>query len=61
MKNLIIILSIIGLLLTIIPSFLVFSKYIEPATSKILMFIGTLIWFLTAPFWLNKSTEKSEI
>ncbi|MCH7414551.1 hypothetical protein MM213_13715 [Belliella sp. R4-6] len=58
MKNLLVVLSIVGLLFTIIPPFLVFSAVIEPATSKNLMLAGTVIWFTSAPFWLNKKSEN---
>ena len=49
------IISFIGLLLTLIPSFLVFLKGIELETSKYLMLLGTLLWFGSSPFWMNKS------
>ncbi|MFD2036449.1 hypothetical protein ACFSKL_16710 [Belliella marina] len=61
MKNITVILSIVGLLFTITPPFLVFSGIIPPATSKTLMLIGTVVWFTTAPFWLNKKSENTEI
>lgn len=48
------ILSYIGLILTVVPSFLVFAGVIELSFHKTLMLIGTLLWFLTAPFWMNK-------
>ncbi|ERM83207.1 hypothetical protein P872_16930 [Rhodonellum psychrophilum GCM71 = DSM 17998] len=53
------ILSFIALTMTLIPSFLVFQGIIEPSLSKTLMFIGTVLWFLTAPRWLNKSQEET--
>jgi len=52
------ILSFIGLGLTLIPSFLVFQGIIEPSLSKTLMLVGTIIWFATAPQWLNKFQEE---
>jgi hypothetical protein len=55
MKSLIKIFSYIGLALTIIPSFLVFTGTITLASCKIMMFIGTLGWFISAPSWMNKS------
>ncbi len=48
--------SIIGLLVTIVPSFLVFADVITPDANKLLMIVGTLLWFTTAPFWMNKET-----
>ncbi|MEJ2545259.1 MAG: hypothetical protein P8Y99_14420 [Calditrichaceae bacterium] len=53
------IVSYIGLILTLIPSFLVFSKVIELDTNKYLMLFGTLLWFGCAPFWINK-TKKAD-
>ncbi|WP_114781798.1 hypothetical protein [Botryobacter ruber] len=49
--------SLIGLLLTVVPSFLVFSGAIELSFHKTLMFIGTVLWFGTAPFWMNKKEQ----
>jgi hypothetical protein len=54
-KMLLKIISFIGLLLTLIPSFLVFLKGIELATNKYLMLVGTLLWFGSSPFWMNRS------
>ena len=54
MKSLLKIVSLIGLLATIIPSFLVFWGVISLDSNKVLMIIGTLLWFSTAPFWMNK-------
>lgn len=53
MKYLLILISITGLLLTVIPSFLVFSGLIEFTLHTRLAFIGTLMWFLSAPFWMK--------
>ncbi|MCC9168764.1 hypothetical protein [Pontibacter harenae] len=51
------IISYIGLALTVVPSFLVFSGTIEPELHKTLMLAGALSWFLTAPFWMNKQKQ----
>jgi hypothetical protein len=51
------IISYIGLGLTLIPSFLVFTGNTTLDFSKNLMLIGTILWFLFAPIWMNK-TEK---
>jgi hypothetical protein len=61
MKNLLILVSIISLLLTIIPSFLVFFDVISLDLNKTLMLIGTLGWFLTAPYWMNKKESEEEV
>jgi len=57
MKFLVKIISYTGLGLTLIPSFLVFTGNMSFDSSKMLMFIGTIIWFVTAPGWINKAEE----
>lgn len=61
MKNILKIISFIGLALTLIPSFLVMKGIIDPQHSKILMLIGTIIWFITASFWMNKTENEEEV
>ncbi len=60
MKSLIKIISYISLGLTLIPSFLVFTGNISFDSNKMLMFIGTIIWFISAPSWMNK-TDNEEV
>ncbi|MBC8184960.1 hypothetical protein H8E88_28030 [candidate division KSB1 bacterium] len=57
MKLILIILSLLGLILTIVPAVLVFANIIELSTHKNLMLIGTVLWFVTVPFWMNKRNE----
>ncbi|XOV91319.1 MAG: hypothetical protein ACFHWX_14015 [Bacteroidota bacterium] len=52
------ILSFIGLGLTIIPSILVYHLMIGHAMHVHLMEVGMVIWFITAPFWINKEKES---
>jgi len=47
-------LSYIGLVLTLIPCFLVFTTVISPELSKMLMITGTFLWFGTSVFWIKK-------
>ena len=54
MKTLTKILSYVGLALTVIPSIFVFAGNIEWQTHADLMLGGTLLWFVTAPFWMKK-------
>ena len=56
MKYLLIAVSVIGLLLTVVPSFLVYSGIIAFPTHKTVALIGTILWLTTAPFWMNKRT-----
>lgn len=48
--------SFIGLVLTLIPSIMVFNGIIEKETHFNLMVVGLLLWFLSAPFWLKDSS-----
>lgn len=57
MRFLIIIVSFIGLALTIIPSFFVFYGNLELETTKILMLVGSLLWLFTTPLWINKNSN----
>jgi hypothetical protein len=54
MKTILKILSFIGLILTLVPSLLVFVNTIDLSTNKNLMMLGTVLWFFTAPFWMNQ-------
>jgi hypothetical protein len=58
MKILLIIISYIGLALSIIPSVLVFLGKIDMPTNTALMAVGMVFWFGTAPFWINSKTDK---
>ena len=57
MKLLIKFISYVGLGLTLIPAYLVFTGDISLDSNKIIMFIGTVIWFVSAPSWMNKAEE----
>lgn len=48
------IISALGLLLTIVPAFLVFGGRIAIEQHYTLMLIGTFVWFLSAPLWMLK-------
>ncbi|MEN6454962.1 MAG: hypothetical protein ABFD10_11940 [Prolixibacteraceae bacterium] len=61
MKWLLIILSFIGLALTIVPSVLVFKGVIGMENHFQMMVAGMVIWFVTAPFWMkSKSLDEEE-
>ena len=51
------IISFVGLGLTLVPAFLVYQGVIDLDTNKNLMLLGTLIWFSTAPYWINRPAE----
>ena len=50
--------SFAGLILTIVPAFLVFTQSIDLDFNKNLMVLGTLLWFGTSPFWMNKNKQN---
>jgi hypothetical protein len=49
--------SLVGLGLTVVPAFLVAAKLISWQSHAVLMLVGTLIWFATAPFWMGEKPE----
>ncbi len=57
MKTILKLVSLMGLLITIVPSFLVFADVISLDTNKLLMILGTLFWFISVPFWMDKKVE----
>ena len=61
MKALLKVLSYVGLALTLIPAFLVFMGEIPFETNKTLMLIGTICWFISAPSWMNKSSDEEAL
>ncbi len=58
MNLLLIILSRLGLALTILPSILFLTGSMELDTAKLLMIVGTVFWLGTAPI-LQKQHENS--
>jgi high-affinity Fe2+/Pb2+ permease len=58
MKNLVKLISYVGLALSIVPAILVFQQSISADTCKMFMAAGTLMWFTTAPSWMNKAEEE---
>ena len=50
------ILSYLGLGLTLVPSVLLLTGYASPQHA-LLATIGMVLWFATAPFWINKSSS----
>jgi hypothetical protein len=49
--------SFIGLVLTLLPSFFVLTGSIDQEMNKNMMMLGTAMWFITVPFWINKRTD----
>jgi hypothetical protein len=59
MRFLYISISVIGLILTLLPSFFVFNGVLKIDTAKILMLIGSLLWLAVTPFWINDKKLSS--
>jgi hypothetical protein len=57
MRNFFKIVAYLGLGLTLIPSLLVWSEIIDLSMNKVIMLMGTLIWFGCAPFAFNKKVS----
>jgi hypothetical protein len=53
MRFLLSLLSLVGLLLTVVPSFLVLSGNLEWQVHARLMLVGMVFWFVSAPFWME--------
>jgi hypothetical protein len=50
--------ALIGLALTIVPSFFVFFGSLSWGDHAQLMFIGMLLWFIFAPIGMKKKKKK---
>jgi hypothetical protein len=57
MKYILYMISLAGLLLTIIPPVLMFKGALVQSEQNTLMFIGFLLWFASAWFWLGKKAK----
>lgn len=60
-RIILIVISMIGLGLTVLPSVFVFAGIISLSTHKQLMFVGTVLWFSTAPFWVGKKNKTEQV
>jgi hypothetical protein len=60
MKKILMVISFLGLLLTILPSILVFAGNIEISDHFHLMVWGMVLWFATAPFWMKTKSVEDE-
>ncbi|MGM0620957.1 MAG: hypothetical protein ACQETJ_07935 [Bacteroidota bacterium] len=57
MKRILQIISLAGLLLTIVPPVLFFHGNVSHTTQNMLMLIGAFIWFISAFFWLGRKSK----
>ncbi|WP_310391851.1 hypothetical protein [Hymenobacter sp.] len=51
------VISFTGLALTALPAILMFNNKINFQQHLDYMLVGTLMWFLTAPFWVGKESK----
>lgn len=58
MKTMLKLFSAVGLVLTVAPAFFVFAGAITWAVHARWMLVGTLLWFITAPFWMEADVEQ---
>lgn len=54
-------LSAVGLALTVVPALLVFLSGLAWETHALLMLVGTVLWFATAPFWMRDAAPDEEL
>lgn len=57
MRTILQIISLAGLLMTIVPPILFFKGNISHIQQNWLMGIGTLLWFISAIFWFGKKAK----
>jgi len=60
MRTVAIITALIGLALTIVPSFFVFLGHISWGDHAQLMFIGMILWFIFAPIGMKSRKPSAE-
>jgi hypothetical protein len=60
MQTVLKVISFIGLGFTIVPSILVLSGDIGMDLNKSLMMAGTILWFGTVIFWMNKNKMQNQ-
>jgi hypothetical protein len=58
MKFLLKTVSFVALTTLIIPPFIYFTGDLSKDAMKTLMLMGTLAWFITAPFWMGLQKEQ---
>lgn len=61
MKPVLQIVSLIGLLLTIVPPILFFLGEIAHRTQNTWMLAGAIIWFISASLWLGNKEKSDQV
>ncbi len=59
-KRVIILLTVAGFLLTLLPSFFNWQGLLSPEKTHALMLAGTVLWFLGAIFLFGRSGKSTE-
>ncbi len=59
MKKFLPVISGLSLALIIVPACLYLAGFIDKSQMQLLMIVGTVLWFASAPLWMGKS-EKTE-
>ncbi len=59
-KKILIVISMIGLALTIVPSILSFKDVIPMEDHFSYMVLGMICWFVTAPLWMKTKSLDDE-
>ncbi len=60
MNRILQIISLIGILLTIVPPILLFNGVIIRTQQNALMLLGVFVWFFSAYFWLGRKSKKTD-
>lgn len=55
MRKVLALISLLGLLLVIVPACLYLAGGIGKPRMMALMLAGTIVWFLSSPFWMGKN------
>lgn len=50
--------SAIALTMTVIPSLVYFSGNMELDRVKLLLLVGSVMWFVATPFWMGKKEQS---
>ena len=59
MRTVYILIAAAGLALLLVPPLLFYHDHVTEERMKMLMFIGTLVWFAGASPWLGKKKEET--
>ena len=52
------IVSFIGLALTFVPALVYLAGSMEKGTMTNVMLVGTIVWFGSVPFWMDRKTSE---